>query len=194
MRKERSVEQYEAKMKELLLQTDRLTFLFDQLLELSRLESNVVKVKKKNVQLFDLLHRIKSNNQHMLNANQHEVVFTVPENCIVLAEENFLERILNNLFSNAIKYNKRGGHICFEWNASNSMLHIRDEGIGISDAHQKELFNRFYRADTSRSSEIKGNGLGLSIVKKLCELQNISISVESKEGIGSSFILHFPIS
>lgn len=192
MRKERTAEQYEAKMKELLYQTNRLTFLFDQLLELSRLESNFVSVKKEHVLLFDLLQKIKMNHQHMLDLKKHQVMFDVPMNCIVEADEIFLERILNNLFSNAIKYNKPLGNIYFQWNAINSTLSIRDEGIGISAMHQKDLFNRFYRADNSRSSDIQGNGLGLSIVKKLCELQEISIHVESTEEIGSTFILHFP--
>jgi signal transduction histidine kinase len=71
-------------------------------------------------------------------------------------------------------------------------LSIKDDGIGISAKNLPNIFNRFYRADESRSSAIKGNGLGLSIVKKLSDFQNINLSADSQLDQGSTFMLQFP--
>lgn len=192
LRKERTPEQYEQKINEVITQTNRLSFLFDQLLELARAESNNTIIKKENILLKEkIVHLIKTRDL-LLNKHNH-VSYNIPPNCSVVADAALLDRILENIISNAIKYNTPNGNIIFEWNVKSNSLLIKDEGIGISKEQLPYLFNRFYRADNSRSSEIKGNGLGLSIVKKLCELQHINISVESTENKETCFILQFPV-
>ena len=94
--------------------------------------------------------------------------------------------------SNAIKYGNERGNVFLVWDSALKTLYVKDDGIGISSHDLPFIFNRFYRADESRSSIIKGNGLGLSIVKKLCDLQNIHLVVDSKPNEGSTFILQFP--
>jgi two-component system heavy metal sensor histidine kinase CusS len=191
LRKERTPEQYEKKINEVITQTDRLSYLFDQLLQLARAESNNTIIKKEKIILKEKIDHLINGGDLLLNKNQ--IKYNIPSNCVVFADAALLDRILENIISNAIKYNTPNGNITFEWNEKSNSLLIKDEGIGISKDQQPYLFNRFYRADNSRSSEIKGNGLGLSIVKKLCELQHIKISVESAENKGTSFTLQFPV-
>jgi two-component system heavy metal sensor histidine kinase CusS len=191
LRKERTPEQYEKKINEVITQTDRLSYLFDQLLQLARAESNNTIIKKEKIILKEKIDHLINGGDLLLNKNQ--IKYNIPTNCVVFADAALLDRILENIISNAIKYNTPNGNITFEWNEKSNSLLIKDEGIGISKDQQPYLFNRFYRADNSRSSEIKGNGLGLSIVKKLCELQHIKISVESAENKGTSFTLQFPV-
>ena len=92
-------------------------------------------------------------------------------------------RLFNNLFSNAIKYNKTDGNI--DIILQNSELIIKDSGIGISKDKIKDIFNRYYRA-TNQSG---GFGLGLNIVNMICKTYNIKIDVQSSENIGSTFTL-----
>ena len=191
LRRERTPEQYQLKMKEVLVQTDRLSLLFDQLLQLARLESNTKLAKKENIILLPLLEKIIHNHQALIRANYLKIHFNVPQNCIVKADEALMERILDNLISNALKYNKIDGAVFCDWDEKTKSLSIKDEGIGIDKEQLPFLFNRFFRADNSRSSHIPGNGLGLSIVKKLCDLQNIKITVESVDEEGTSFTLYF---
>ncbi|WP_291097346.1 MULTISPECIES: sensor histidine kinase [unclassified Flavobacterium] len=191
LRRKRTPEQYELKMKEVLIQTDRLSLLFDQLLQLARLESNNIQAKMETIILKEIVEKIINTHHSAIKSNNIKIQISIPQTCVVKADSTFLERILNNLIINAIKYNHPNGNVFCEWNEKKQSLTIKDEGIGISKKQLPYLFNRFFRADNSRSSQIPGNGLGLSIVKKLCDLQNIKISVKSVEDKGSSFILEF---
>jgi signal transduction histidine kinase len=191
LRKQRTVEQYEVKIKEVLVQTDRLSLLFEELLQLARLESNIITAKKEQVLLREIIEKITYNYQAIAEANHNRIHISIPQYCTVFADEVLLERILDNLVLNALKYNQPGGNVYCDWDETTHALSIRDEGIGVSASQLPLLFDRFYRADHSRSSHIQGNGLGLAIVKKLCDLQQIKITVNSIEGQGSSFSLHF---
>jgi len=191
LRNKRTPEQYESKIKDVVIQTDRLAFLFEELMQLARLESNMVHAKKTKLILKNTIEKIAQNYQTIAGVNNNSIHITVPENCIVNADEVLLERVLDNIIFNAIKYNRPNGNIFCSWHSVTHSLTIKDEGIGIAATQIPFLFDRFYRADNSRSSHIPGNGLGLSIVKKLCDLQSISITVESVEAVGTSFTLHF---
>ena len=191
LRRERTPEEYKLKMKEVLVQTDRLSRLFEQLLQLARLESNAVLAKKESIVLKDVVEKIANSHHSLLKKNNIKIKISISQDATVKADILFLERILNNLVGNAIKYNHPSGNIFCDWNEKMKTLTIKDEGIGITKEQLPYLFNRFFRSDNSRSSHIPGNGLGLSIVKKLCDLQNIKITVKSIENKGSSFTLQF---
>lgn len=102
--------------------------------------------------------------------------------------------IVENLLTNAIKYSYEGSRIdIFEYIQEDKIfLSFRDFGVGISKEELQRIFDRFYRIDKSRSSSIEGFGLGLSIVKKFCDLQNIDIKVDSEINIGTIFTLMIP--
>ena len=114
----------------------------------------------------------------------------ISDDAVLHSDKIFLELILNNLMSNAIKYGKENGHVLLKWNSAKKTMTVQDNGIGISAEDLARIYNRFYRADSSRSSAVKGSGLGLSIVKKLCDLLNISLSAESSLQTGSLFTLN----
>lgn len=191
LRKDRTPEEYRLKIKEVIIQTDRLSQLFDHLLQLARLESGIEKVREESLSLKEVVENIAKTHYSHIEKSKNTIHIEIPQNCIVRADKVMLERVLDNLILNAVKYNQPHGNIFCQWDEKTNSLTIKDEGIGISPEQLPQLFNRFYRADHSRSSRIQGNGLGLSIVKKLCDLQKIKISVESIQGKGASFSLQF---
>lgn len=192
LRKPRTPERYEEKMREVLVQTNRLSQLHDQLLQLARLESTVLVAKKEKVYLSEIIKKCITTHDTLIKNNSIQIQNNIPLKSVVWIDSILLEMITDNLISNAIKYNKTGGSIFIDWDATNKSLSIADEGIGIDSDQLPLLFNRFFRADDSRSSEIPGNGLGLSIAKRLCDTQNITLTVSSSKGKGTTFQLHFP--
>jgi two-component system, OmpR family, phosphate regulon sensor histidine kinase PhoR len=112
----------------------------------------------------------------------------------VLADEEALAEILNNLVDNALKYTPEEGTIRLRWWSDDThvTLEVNDTGIGIPEADLPRIFERFYRVDRARSREVGGTGLGLSIVKHVVERMDGSIKVESRLGKGSTFTILLP--
>lgn len=193
IRKKREPEQYEVKINEVIVQVDRLYLIFDQLLQLSLLESGVAVIRKESIILESLVMTVINKWVKELNRKQIQYYLFIPDKLNVMADPFLLERMVDNLLSNAIKFGHEKGNIFITWDKLKGALSIKDDGPGIAADQLPYLFNRFYRADHSRSSQIQGNGLGLAIVKRLAELQQINISVISTEDKGADFILHFGI-
>lgn len=191
LRKPRTAERYEEKMREVLLQTNRLSQLYDQLLQLARLESTVLVAKKEEVLLESTIQKILKTHDAQIKNKTIKIQNSIPSNTAVWADTLLLEMIVDNIISNAIKYNKTDGNIFFTWNEDTKTLSITDDGIGINADQLPMLFNSFYRADDSRSSQIPGNGLGLSIAKRLSDVQNIVLTVSSVKNKGTTFQLQF---
>lgn len=192
IRKQREPKVYEEKISSIIQQVDRLNNLLEQLLQLARIESGAVAAKKETLFLSSIVHALHLKWCEALAEREMALHVDVAKETTFTADKLFIELILDNLVSNAIKYGKESGNIFIVWNEDLKTLSVRDDGIGISAQNLPHLFDRFYRADESRSSVIKGNGLGLSIVKKLCDLQSIKIIVESQPNEGSTFTLTFP--
>lgn len=114
---------------------------------------------------------------------------------LVHADPRCLRTIMNNLLDNAVKYTPAGGRIHVAWyrEAGYGVVEVRDTGIGISVRDQARVFERFYRADRARSRESGGSGLGLAIVKHLTHAMGGDVSVESREGHGSTFLVRLPL-
>lgn len=112
----------------------------------------------------------------------------------IYADSDDMEILLNNLVSNAVKYNVRGGWVKCEvgHNDSHIFCKVSDSGIGINEEDLTKLFQEFTRIKNPQSKNVSGSGLGLSIVKKILELYSAEVKVESKPGEGSSFTLLFP--
>ena len=96
------------------------------------------------------------------------------------------------MITNAIKYGVKDGYCRVKWDSQNLSLLVEDNGIGINSEDLPYIFDHFYRIDSSRSSTIKGKGLGLSIVKKLTDLAKIQITVTSEPFQGTQFTLSSP--
>ncbi|OLO36377.1 hypothetical protein BTR23_15700 [Alkalihalophilus pseudofirmus] len=113
----------------------------------------------------------------------------------IYADQDLFEQVWLNLITNAIRYSYENGIVDIELkgNKDEVIVSIKDKGKGIPEEALPHLFERFYKVDKARSSSVKGNGLGLSIVKKILLIQDCSIQVESEEGVGSIFTVRIPI-
>ncbi len=191
-RKPREPKVYEEKITEVITQVDRLDFLLEQLLQLARIESGHAVAKKETIRLSPLVYTLAEKWMQAAAGKKIHIHIDIAEDSSVMADTLFLEVILNNLVNNAIKYGKENGNVFLLWNGVLNTLFVKDDGIGFSAEQLPKIFDRFYRTDESRSSSVKGIGLGLSIVRKLADLQQISLRVESQAGQGSTFIMKFP--
>jgi heavy metal sensor kinase len=191
LRKQREPAQYEEKINRVIGEVDRLDAMLEQLLQLARLESGHVSVHRTPVDLHMLFRALADKWQSRLQEKNMELQVQIPPATSVATDAALLNVVLDNLLGNAIKYGNAGGQIDCTWQPERAALVMRDNGPGISAEQLPYLFDRFYRADNSRNTAIPGSGLGLSIAKKLADLLGIRLSVSSREGEGTTFVLGF---
>lgn len=192
VRKEREPKVYTEKISGIIKEFDRLNTMLDQLLQLARIGSEKMLKRDEKIYLDEIINYSLRKWKRAAFEKDISIVSHVPKIVWVTADRVYLELILDNLTSNAIKYGNNHGNIFFNWYSDVNTLAIQDDGIGIPQEHLPYIFNRFYRADESRSSANLGNGLGLSIVKKLAHIQGIEINAESVLNVGTTFYLQFP--
>ncbi len=176
--------------------TQRLNAIVEDLLALSRLEAEEQIVSLYPVQLIPVIEKSLANYQAAAREKELEMVFRPPDKAIqLMSSEELLERALNNLLDNAIKYSPNKGEIEVACQIENNLLTIsvRDYGIGIPEKDLAHLFKRFYRVDKARSRQMGGTGLGLAIVKHIALTHNGRVEVSSKLNQGSVFSLHLPL-
>jgi len=176
-------------------QSIRLSDLVSELLALSRLESNDAAFNAQ-VDLQQIVQRVCDNLQAV--AQSHQVMLdldTKGQPIMLLGDENALGQMVTNLVDNAIKYTPAMGdvHVVIEVNASTALLSIKDDGIGIDEANQERIFERFYRVDKARSQSLGGTGLGLAIVKHIVQNHKGSLQLKSKLNQGSTFVIKIPL-
>jgi two-component system phosphate regulon sensor histidine kinase PhoR len=173
---------------------DRLTTLFNDILHLSVIESKQ-KIAKESMHPQDLTDNVLMNVKQSYRQKKI-VVHTEYDIEKVWVNPPFMEQVLTNLIENAYKYTPEEGELFITWKLSENkkwdILKIRDTGHGIPKIHHERLFERFYRVDSGRSREAGGTGLGLAIVKHIVSVHNGKISVESKEGLGTTFTVKIP--
>jgi len=116
------------------------------------------------------------------------------EDLILMGTEEEMEKILNNLITNAVKYTPNGGSIFIGLSASQNqvILKVKDTGIGIADKDIPKIFDEFFRTQGAKKIDPYGRGIGLHFVKKVVETLGGTISVKSDKGKGTEFILTFP--
>ena len=171
--------------------TERLAEILKDLDEISSLESEMITLDLEFLNIKDLVIEVIESLQLLAyNFNISLVIDpNVDKNVIVEADRHRIKQVLTNLFTNSIKYGKKGGQTKVSWfdMDENILIEVTDNGIGIDKQHIARLFERFYRVDKNRSRERGGTGLGLSIVKHIIEAHKQTISVRSTEGVGSTF-------
>lgn len=115
------------------------------------------------------------------------------ERVMVMADESMMEIVFNNLIANAVKFTERGGRIVLrqERDGGQVAVTVSDTGCGMDEETQKHIFDKFYQGDTSHAGE--GNGLGLTLVRRVLEISGGSIAVRSAPGEGSDFIVRLPL-
>lgn len=175
-------------------ESNRISAMTNQLLLLSSLDHEDHLLKKKiydvGSQLRRLIHRYEWRIDEGNLMLSHDI-----QDVVIAGDETLLEAVWDNLLSNAIKYNSEFGEIGIELIEHEDDIEVsfRDTGIGMGEEAKQHIFERFYREDSSRSGKIQGSGLGLSIVQKVVQLHNGTISVESnKNGHGTVFRVVLP--
>ncbi len=174
---------------------DRLSVLTADLLDLARLEAGY-RPRRQRVRLTDVIDTVRTTLGARAREKNIELRSMVAPVLAVSAERAAVEQMLTNLVENAIKYTAKGGRITLRASARDTAVElvVEDTGCGIAAEHLPRLFERFYRADDARSRELGGTGLGLSIVKHLVIAHQGNITVESKLGRGTRFVIQLPIS
>ncbi|MCQ2560805.1 MAG: cell wall metabolism sensor histidine kinase WalK [Clostridia bacterium] len=179
-------------------ETDRMTRLVKDLLQLSRLdhrqekmnfsEGDSVRLVKMCITKMDITAQQK---QQQLNA-----MFGDPGQIRVNMDKDRMEQVLMNVLSNAIKYTQEGGRIDVDIlkNGGKVLVTVSDNGIGMSAEELPRIFERFYRVDKARSRSMGGTGLGLAITKQIVEEHQGTIEAESSPGKGTKFTITLPIS
>ena len=177
--------------------------IINDILDMSRIESGKTTLNVEPMHLPQQIDQLST--MIRAQANEKAQTFTVSthlrhEN--LLADPTRLNQVLMNILSNAVKYTPRGGHIRFEVEELPRNEHyakyqftVQDDGIGMSEAYQKTLFDPFTREERSGTNKVQGTGLGMAITKNIVDLMGGSISVESATGKGTRFevVLEFPI-
>lgn len=173
----------------------RLIRLVNNLLDISRIEEGRVKDAAETVDVSQLVDEvtkeIKPTVQEAGVDLQVIVDKKIPEITVIKRE---FRDIIENLLSNAIKYNKDEGKVTLEvvFTGNNLKISVTDTGIGIPEAEQKRIFDRFFRASNTTLRNVQGTGIGLSVVKMFVEKNGGTIWFESEEGIGTVFHVTFP--
>jgi len=176
-------------------QAERLYQLILDLLQLARIESGRETLEIGAVSVNDVLRRCLAGHQAKAESKRILLDYAAGEPLQVRADEEALLTMINNLIDNAIKYTPEGGKISVSHRRDDglALIEVTDTGIGIATEHQLRIFERFYRVDKARSRELGGTGLGLSIVKHLAQSLGGSVSVRSKPGQGSTFLIRLPL-
>jgi two-component system phosphate regulon sensor histidine kinase PhoR len=180
----------------ILRQCRRLQALLDDLLTLSRLESLERTPPHEPVDLAAIVHRAVDLVSSAAGEKQVALVLEEPPAPLppVTGDAEGLERLVVNLLDNAVKYNRPGGEVAVRLarEGGETLLEVRDTGIGIPQDALPRIFERFYRVDKGRAREEGGTGLGLAIVKHVAQAHGGQIEVVSRMGQGSTFRVRLP--
>lgn len=175
-------------------QAQRMHRLVEELLSLSRLESQTGYAALTPVPLSGLLTQVLQPARH-LSQEQHAITPLGLWEGNLLGIETELLSAFGNLVANAVRYTPPGGDIEISWNLQDQegIFSVRDTGIGINAEHIPRLTERFYRVDRARSRDTGGTGLGLAIVQRIAQHHEATLTITSTPGQGSVFSLHFPL-
>jgi two-component system sensor histidine kinase SenX3 len=176
-------------------ESSRLTFLVQDIIKLSRLQSEEVLASAEIVDLNDVMAEAIDRNEQLASSRKIRLVSEQAPQLEVFGNKEMLITAVKNLVENAISYSDPGTSVGIGCSAKESIAEITvtDSGAGISPENQQRIFERFYRADPSRSRETGGTGLGLSIVKHVAKIHRGEIKLFSKVGVGSTFTLRVPL-
>jgi two-component system phosphate regulon sensor histidine kinase PhoR len=178
-------------------QADRLHKMILDILQIARVESGQESFEFCDISVTELLQQCSDQFTANAAAKQIELAIEFPHQPLsIYADEEGVQTILSNLVDNAIKHTPQGGRVAVKASQRDHfvLLEVIDTGVGIPQQHLERIFERFYRVDKARSSELGSTGLGLSIVKHLAQAFSGNISVESEPGRGSTFRVELPCS
>jgi len=187
--------QNEKLLEGLLQQTHRLSAIVENLLLLSRADAGALNLRKVSVDFSGLCHELAADAE-ILALRHNIIISSAIENEVqVLADEWYLRRLLLNLLDNAIKYNLYSGkaEIFLAKSGDLASFRIANTGPEISEEHQTQIFERFYRTEDSRASEVVGSGLGLSICREIVLAHQGQIWMERTRPGRTVFVVNLPL-
>lgn len=173
----------------------KMVKLVDNLIDTTRLENKKYNIILRNVDIITMMESTISFTDKYAKQKNIQLVFdTNVEECIMAVDIEGFDRIIMNLLSNAIKFSKSNSTIYINVFDKDDKLHvsIKDEGPGIAEEEQKEIFSRFSQASKQKESEHCGSGIGLDLVSYLVKVHEGKIKLKSKLGEGSEFIIILP--
>nr|WP_275298510.1 PAS domain-containing hybrid sensor histidine kinase/response regulator [Clostridium sp. YIM B02555] len=173
----------------------RLLRLIENLIDITKFENGYVNINKSNYDIVSLVENVVLSVAGYIENRDLSIIFdTDIEEKVIALDAEKMERIILNLLSNAVKFTSSGGNITVKVHENNNyiFIQIKDTGKGIPKDKLNSIFERFVQVDKPSTRNHEGSGIGLSIVKSLVEQHGGDISVESKEGIGTEFIIKIP--
>ena len=193
LKKARSNAEYQGTLKSALEETDRIIRLSENLLLLAKFDSKEISQKNEKLDIEALIKDIANNVKGMAELKDITLLFSGGEGLPVYGDRNQLKTLFLNIIENAFKYTPEKGRIEISVvkDGASADITIKDTGPGISEEEAGYIFDRFYRVDKSRSSS--GFGLGLSIARAIAEAHGGGISVRSRPGEGTAFIVSLPL-
>ena len=180
-------------MENIVTATDRLSALITNLLRLNKLENQSVQPVKKNYDLCLQLEECAIQFEAAWEAKDIEFNADLNGKCLIEADEELLSLVWMNLLSNAIKFTPDGGKVTLKLDKTEdgTVVTISDTGCGMDENTKAHMFDKFYQGDTSHATE--GNGLGLTLVRRILQMVGGKLEVESAPGNGSTFIVSIPM-
>lgn len=171
----------------------RLSEMMTNILKLNRLENQQIYPMQEEYDLGEQICECLLQFENIWEKSEIEIDTDIAEDVKVSADSELLSLVWNNLFSNAFKFTKEGGKVSITLTASEgyATVKVADTGCGMTPEVGAHIFEKFYQGDTSRA--VQGNGLGLALVKRVIDITQGEISVESVVGIGSTFTVKIPI-
>ncbi len=178
-----------------LEEAERLSGIVEGLFSIARLDAGEAKMGHEAFDLAALVRSTVDQMQLLAEEKRISVLIDAPGPVLVAGDAARLKQVIVNLLDNAIKYTLAGGAITFSvfLEQPKAVLKIRDNGIGIPSEALPHIFERFYRADKVRSRTTQGAGLGLSIVRAICQAHGGTVHVQSTEGTGTIVVIELPL-
>jgi signal transduction histidine kinase len=193
IRRKRDTEHYEEKISYCINEVDRMTNIIDQLLLLARYESGKIEPQTREIDLNENINYAVMMMDTTAKEKGISINFDDNRKYTVKADPSMLDVILQNLLSNSIKYSNGSKkiEIRIEQKENKILCSIKDYGIGMNKDEISRIFDRFYRGTEARNAHHAGDGIGLAIVKRLADLQNLIISYESEPAKGTTATITF---
>jgi len=176
-------------------ESKRLSFQVEKVLQMAVFNEGRLKLKLREFDVNKMIETVTANFElRVKNKNGTLHAEIMAENAVIKGDEVHITNVIFNLLDNAMKYSKESPEIWVRTeNRKNAiMISVQDNGIGIAKEHHAQIFDRFYRVPTGNVHDVKGFGLGLSYVKKIVDLHNGTIKVESALNKGTKFKIYFP--
>lgn len=175
-------------------ETERMIRLVNDLLQLSKMDSQEYELNTEFVEFNKFFGRIIERFEMSKSQNVHFIKLLPETSYFVDIDTDKLTQVIDNIISNAIKYSPDGGNIRFGFTVNNNMLKvmISDDGMGIPKENVGRIFDRFYRVDRARARSMGGTGLGLAIAREMIEAHGGKIWAESEEGVGTTIFFTLP--